>query len=268
MSPPRPLTLDELLQANIKAQSEANLNEPISAKTEQSDLSKKVTSLYQPKDPFRSVYLNEKRGRIGSDGKQKPKSAPSFALSVSHLTDSSTRTNFNVDVPHERSPDRKESKSTTLQRILALRRAQKAIQSAPNPSVHKGEATSFSETDLKCLSMEELQALQVRRSGHEQLQSVVKVSIQAERSKKRLQPRDYQLELYERARNENTIAVLGTGTGKTLIACLLIKDVLAHERENRKSGKVEAVAREILINRRKFVFSWFPSYILYSSKVM
>jgi endoribonuclease Dicer len=62
------------------------------------------------------------------------------------------------------------------------------------------------------------------------------VSIQAERSRKRLEPRDYQLELYERARRENTIAVLGTGTGKTLIACLLIKDILVQERVNRGNG--------------------------------
>lgn len=92
---------------------------------------------------------------------------------------------------------------------------------------------------MKCLTMEELQALQRRkRAVHREAQplSVVKVSIQAERSRKRLEPRDYQLELYERARRENTIAVLGTGTGKTLIACLLIKDILTQERANRAAG--------------------------------
>lgn len=88
--------------------------------------------------------------------------------------------------------------------------------------------------------MEELSALQRRkRDLHKEVQplSVVKVSIQAERSRKRLEPRDYQIELYERARRENTIAVLGTGTGKTLIACLLIKDILIAERVSRKTGE-------------------------------
>src|SRR5690349_15739544 len=35
--------------------------------------------------------------------------------------------------------------------------------------------------------------------------------------------RDYQQELYDRAKEENIIAVLDTGSGKTLIAALLIK---------------------------------------------
>ena len=38
--------------------------------------------------------------------------------------------------------------------------------------------------------------------------------------------REYQQELYERARDENIIAVLDTGMGKTLIAVMLIRDVL------------------------------------------
>ena len=38
--------------------------------------------------------------------------------------------------------------------------------------------------------------------------------------------REYQQELYERAKDENIIAVLDTGMGKTLIAVMLIRDVL------------------------------------------
>lgn len=38
--------------------------------------------------------------------------------------------------------------------------------------------------------------------------------------------REYQQELYERARDENIIAVLDTGMGKTLIAVMLIRDML------------------------------------------
>lgn len=49
-------------------------------------------------------------------------------------------------------------------------------------------------------------------------------------------PRDYQLELFERAKKENTIAVLDTGSGKTLIAVLLLRWVIDHELEHRAAG--------------------------------
>jgi endoribonuclease Dicer len=49
-------------------------------------------------------------------------------------------------------------------------------------------------------------------------------------------PREYQNELFERAKKENTIAVLETGSGKTLIAVLLIRWVLDQELEDRAKG--------------------------------
>jgi endoribonuclease Dicer len=49
-------------------------------------------------------------------------------------------------------------------------------------------------------------------------------------------PREYQMELFERAKNENTIAVLDTGSGKTLIAVLLIRWVIDQELESRARG--------------------------------
>ncbi len=51
-------------------------------------------------------------------------------------------------------------------------------------------------------------------------------------------PREYQLELYERAKKENTIAVLETGSGKTLIAVLLIRYILDQELEGRAKGEL------------------------------
>ncbi|KUI56844.1 Dicer-like protein 1 [Cytospora mali] len=49
-------------------------------------------------------------------------------------------------------------------------------------------------------------------------------------------PRDYQLELFERAKENNTIAVLDTGSGKTLIAVLLLQHIINQELEDRAKG--------------------------------
>ncbi|KAK2799785.1 Dicer-like protein 1 [Onygenales sp. PD_10] len=50
-------------------------------------------------------------------------------------------------------------------------------------------------------------------------------------------PREYQLELFERAKARNIIAVLDTGSGKTLIAVLLLKHIIRKELEDRANGK-------------------------------
>ncbi|KAI3400556.1 hypothetical protein diail_2757 [Diaporthe ilicicola] len=49
-------------------------------------------------------------------------------------------------------------------------------------------------------------------------------------------PRDYQMELFERAKERNTIAVLDTGSGKTLIAVLLLQHIIEKELEDRQRG--------------------------------
>lgn len=49
-------------------------------------------------------------------------------------------------------------------------------------------------------------------------------------------PREYQIELFERAKQQNTIAVLDTGSGKTLIAVLLLRHVLDQELIDRAMG--------------------------------
>lgn len=55
-------------------------------------------------------------------------------------------------------------------------------------------------------------------------------------------PREYQLELFERAKEQNTIAVLDTGSGKTLIAVLLIRWMIDQELEARARGKEHRIA--------------------------
>ncbi|PGH14121.1 hypothetical protein AJ79_03238 [Helicocarpus griseus UAMH5409] len=50
-------------------------------------------------------------------------------------------------------------------------------------------------------------------------------------------PREYQLELFEKAKTQNIIAVLDTGSGKTLIAVLLLKHIVQIELADRARGK-------------------------------
>ncbi|KAF3043096.1 Dicer-like protein 1 [Didymella keratinophila] len=49
-------------------------------------------------------------------------------------------------------------------------------------------------------------------------------------------PRDYQTELFQRAKSGNIIAVLDTGSGKTHIATLLLRHVIDEELESRAKG--------------------------------
>ncbi|KAI9662080.1 MAG: Dicer-like protein 1 [Trizodia sp. TS-e1964] len=55
-------------------------------------------------------------------------------------------------------------------------------------------------------------------------------------------PREYQMELFERAKQQNIIAVLDTGSGKTLIAALLLRHVLNQEHEDRALNNPPRIA--------------------------
>ncbi|KAI1817969.1 hypothetical protein GGS20DRAFT_598297 [Poronia punctata] len=55
-------------------------------------------------------------------------------------------------------------------------------------------------------------------------------------------PREYQTELFEKAKRKNIIAVLDTGTGKTLIAALLIRYIVEKELDARKAGNAHKLA--------------------------
>jgi endoribonuclease Dicer len=50
------------------------------------------------------------------------------------------------------------------------------------------------------------------------------------------QPKEYQIELYNRAWEKNTIAVLPTGSGKTFIGALLLRRVIEQELEDRSNS--------------------------------
>lgn len=55
-------------------------------------------------------------------------------------------------------------------------------------------------------------------------------------------PREYQVELFERAKEKNIIAVLDTGSGKTLVAVLLLRHIFAQELEDRALGKPNRIS--------------------------
>ncbi|KAI3318603.1 hypothetical protein HD806DRAFT_549027 [Xylariaceae sp. AK1471] len=55
-------------------------------------------------------------------------------------------------------------------------------------------------------------------------------------------PREYQTELFERAKEKNIIAVLDTGTGKTLIAALLLRHIIEQELDDRKAKQENRLA--------------------------
>ena len=69
-------------------------------------------------------------------------------------------------------------------------------------------------------------------------------------------PRDYQVELFEKAKKQNIIAVLDTGSGKTLIAVLLLRHVLDQELEDRLIGKKPRVSF-FLVDSVTLVFQQF-----------
>lgn len=55
-------------------------------------------------------------------------------------------------------------------------------------------------------------------------------------------PRAYQTELFEKAKEKNIIAVLDTGSGKTLIAVLLLRHTFNQELEARAMGKAKRIS--------------------------
>jgi hypothetical protein len=83
----------------------------------------------------------------------------------------------------------------------------------------------------------QLQELAHGHEGPTELQNGT--SSKEEASVKRIidSARDYQSELFAQAKAGNIIAVLDTGSGKTLIAALLLRDVVTKEMEDRASGK-------------------------------
>lgn len=108
--------------------------------------------------------------------------------------------------------------------ISERRRAQKAIFDAWLTSDAAQQALRSKTRDSKIADVadeeQSIQSLMLQQGG-----KIIK------------NPREYQQELFERAKKDNTIAVLDTGSGKTLIAVLLLKWIIDQELEHRAAGK-------------------------------
>ncbi|KAI2620043.1 hypothetical protein GGR54DRAFT_602243 [Hypoxylon sp. NC1633] len=79
---------------------------------------------------------------------------------------------------------------------------------------------------------------------------------EAESEKIIASPREYQTELFERAKEKNIIAVLDTGTGKTLIAALLLRHIIEQELEDRSAGKTPRISF-FLVDKVALVFQQY-----------
>lgn len=108
--------------------------------------------------------------------------------------------------------ERKRSQKATFEKWLRSAAGRQAISSTPKRSDDKDISTQAYEQ----LSIEEL----MKKQGDKIIKN----------------PREYQRELYERAKRQNTIAVLDTGSGKTLIAVMLIRWMIDQELERRAAG--------------------------------
>ena len=127
---------------------------------------------------------------------------------------------------------------------------------AEGPEIDQVEFSSDSDTenpDLTPAAQVEAEKNQARRAAFDEFLNITAGKLEAlanADTKKRNdesqsiinQARNYQQELFELAKESNVIAVLDTGSGKTLIACLLMKWMAQQELIDRANGKKPRVA--------------------------
>lgn len=80
------------------------------------------------------------------------------------------------------------------------------------------------------------------KTANDETLSIRNILAKQEGSSKITSPRDYQTELFQKAKEENIIAVLDTGSGKTHIATLLLRHILDEELQHRADGKPHRIA--------------------------
>ncbi|EUC50760.1 hypothetical protein COCMIDRAFT_80904 [Bipolaris oryzae ATCC 44560] len=104
-------------------------------------------------------------------------------------------------------------------------------------SIMKAFATNISAV----LTQREVEDAAAKSAKEEQL-SIRDILANQETTVRITNPRDYQTELFQRAKSENVIAVLDTGSGKTHIATLLLRHVLDTELDHRVRGGIPKMA--------------------------
>jgi endoribonuclease Dicer len=100
---------------------------------------------------------------------------------------------------------------------------------------------AFAANTSANLTQKEVDEAAAKNANEEQL-SIRDILAKQEGTVRITNPRDYQTELFQRAKTENVIAVLDTGSGKTHIATLLLRHVLDDELEHRAAGGVPKIA--------------------------
>ncbi len=107
--------------------------------------------------------------------------------------------------------------------------------------MQNGILRAFAENINAHITQREVEEAVTKSENEEQL-SIRDILAKQETAVRITNPRDYQTELYQRAKAENVIAVLDTGSGKTHIATLLLRHVLDEELENRAKSRPHKTA--------------------------
>lgn len=165
------------------------------------------------------LYSYDEISDSGADDKQTPYSAAKPVPLQAEDSHEGGDSDVDADIPHALGP------RTSSERRRAQNDILKAFAADINSHITQKEVD---EAASKSLNEEQL--------------SIRDILAKQETAVRIINPRDYQIELYERAKKEDVIAVLDTGSGKTHIATLLLKHVLDEELRDRAAGKTHKVA--------------------------
>ncbi|KAF1955997.1 hypothetical protein CC80DRAFT_474029 [Byssothecium circinans] len=127
---------------------------------------------------------------------------------------------------------------------------------APKTSAEKRRAQNEIFREFAAVRAAQITEKEIKESlkdVRDEVLSIQDILAKQENSSRITNPRDYQTELFQRAKDENIIAVLGTGSGKTHIATLLLREILDREVEARAQGVPRKVAF-FLVNSINLVF--------------
>ncbi|KAI8942644.1 Dicer-like protein 1 [Plenodomus lindquistii] len=127
------------------------------------------------------------------------------------------------DVDDESDIDADGPRTHSARTISEKQRAQNAVMEA------------FAANLSAYITQQEVQEVSSKAAKEEEL-SIREILAKQDTAKRITNPRDYQTELFLRAKSQNTIAVLDTGSGKTHIATLLLQHTLHDELEHRATG--------------------------------